>query len=124
MSLTTTDFFRELFVYLESKRVLYYGCESESPERCTESVLEVKHDLKDRIQKRGLNDLELQPIKRMLNACNTYLDVIGNQRNCVNRCPLKVALVALRDGFKYAIQDVELAYGLKFGHEILPPCSL
>lgn len=121
---TIDSFFRDLFAYLESKRVLYYGCESESPKHCTESVLEVKRDLKDRIQRCGLNDLELQPIKAMLNACNAYLDVIDNQRNCGSICTLKVALVALRDGFKSAIKDVEADYGLKFRYEILPPCSL
>jgi len=122
--LTTADFFRELFIYLESKRVLYYGCESESPERCTESVLEVKRDLKDRIQRRGLSDSELCPINEMLEACNAYLDLIDNQRNCGNRCLLKAALIALRNGFRSAVQEVETNYGMKFRHEILPPCNI
>lgn len=119
---STADFYRELFVYLESKRVLYYGCESENTMHCTESVLEVKRDLKDRIQQRGLSGDELKPINAMLDACNAYLNSIEDVQNTGGTCKLKVALNALRDGFRGAVGDVESDYGLQFRHPILPPC--
>lgn len=116
------DFYRELYVYLESKRVLYYGCESENTMHCTESVLEVKRDLKDRVKQRGLSGGELKPINAMLDACNDYLDAIEDAQNNNGTCKLKVALNALRDGFRVAVGYVEAEYGLIFKHPILPPC--
>lgn len=116
------DFYRELYVYLESKRVLYYGCESENTMHCTESVLEVKRDLKDRIKHMGLSGSELKPINAMLDACNDYLDIIDDSQNNSGTCRLKVALNALRDGFRIAVDNVETEYGLRFRHPILPPC--
>ena len=120
---STADFYRELFVYLESKRVLYYGCENENKKHCTESVLDVKRDLKDRIQQRGLSGNELKPINAMLDACNAYLDSIDRVQNTGGTCKLKVALNALRDGFRVAVGDVEAVYGLQFKHSIHPPCK-
>lgn len=47
----------------------------------TDSVLEVKRDLKDRIKQRGLSGSELKPINAMLDACNDYFDIIDDAQN-------------------------------------------
>ena len=74
---TAKDFYRDLFIYLESKRVLFNPGAVEQREHCISSVLEMKQTLTVSIRGKRLTDIELQPIREMLDACNNYLDKVG-----------------------------------------------
>lgn len=125
---TTKDFYRDLLVYLESKRVLFNPGAVEQREHCIASVLEMKHTLSGSIHGKQLADKEFQPIRDMITACNNYLDKVGvidGHRFIIdhqgwewfNMSP-NGTLESLRMGFCSAIESIERDYALKYGKEI------
>ena len=122
------DFYRDLFVYLESKRVLFNPGAVEQREHCIASVLEMKQTLSNSIMGKLFTDKELQPIRDMIAACNKYLDKVGvpdDRRFLINEDSWEWfdmspngALGSLRTGFRAAIQSVEKDYALKYGKDI------
>lgn len=126
---TVKDFYRELLVYLESKRVLFNPGAVEQREHCITSVLEMKQTLSCSIRGKRLSDKELQPIREMIDACNNYLDKVGT----LNACDFIIlatqgyewfdnspngALGGMRIRFRSAIHSIERDYALKYGKEI------
>ena len=126
---TAKDFYRDLFVYLESKRVLFNPSAVEQREHCISSVLEMKQTLSGSIRGQRLTDIELQPIREMLDACNNYLDKVGTSdgpdfiilatQGCewFDNSP-NGALGSMRIKFRSAIKSIERDYAIKYGKEI------
>lgn len=126
---TAKDFYRDLFVYLESKRVLFNPGAVEHREHCISSVLEMKQTLSGSIRGQRLTDIELQPIREMLDACNNYLDKVGTSdgrdfiilatQGCewFDNSP-NGALGSMRIKFRSAIKSIERDYAIKYGKEI------
>ena len=123
------DFYRDLLVYLDSKRVLFNPSAVEQREHCITSVLEMKHTLTKSIQGKQLTDNELQPIRDMILACNNYLDNVGTVDGSgfiiesqgwewFNMSP-DGALGSMRMKFRSAIDGIEKAYDLKYSNEII-----
>ena len=122
------DFYRNLLVYLESKRVLFNPGAVEQKEHCIASVLEMKQTLASSVMGMRFTDKELQPIRDMIEACNNYLDKVGilYDRGFIidhqgwewfNMSP-NGALGSLRIGFRSAIENIERDYALKYSKEI------
>lgn len=71
---------KEMFNYLETKRLLINPMEMEIPEQCALSALEIKRYLVDLLQEfKFINETE-DIIKNLCNACNTFLDGL-NEKN-------------------------------------------
>lgn len=126
---TAKDFYRDLFIYLESKRVLFNPSAVEQREHRISSVLEMKQTLTASIRGKRLTDIELQPIREMLDACNNYLDKVGTSDGhdfiilAVQGCEWfdnspNGALGSMRIKFRSAIKSVERDYAIKYGKEI------
>jgi hypothetical protein len=122
------DFYRNLLVYLESKRVLFNPGAVEQKEHCIASVLEMKQTLASSVMGMSFTDKELQPIRDIIEACNNYLDKVGifNGHGFIidhqdwewfNMSP-NGALGSLRMGFRSVIENIERDYGLKYNKEI------
>ena len=126
---TAKDFYRDLFIYLESKRVLFNPGAVEQREHCISSVLEMKQTLTASIRGKRLTDIELQPIREMPDACNNYLDKGGTSdghdfiilaaQGCewFDNSP-NGALGSMRIKFRSTIKSIERDYAIKYGKEI------
>lgn len=126
---TAKDFYRDLLLYLESKRVLFNPGAVEQREHCIASVLEMKHTLSGSIRGKRLTDKELQPIREMIDACNNYLDKVGisDDSDFIILATegyewfdnsLNGALGSMRNRFRTSIHSIEKDYDLKYGKEI------
>lgn len=89
----------------------------------------MKQTLTASIRGKRLTDIELQPIREMLDACNNYLDKVGTSdghdfiilaaQGCewFDNSP-NGALGSMRIKFRSAIKCVERDYAIKYGKEI------
>ena len=126
-SLTAKEMFSHLLLYLESKRILVNPAHMEYKEWCIKSVLEIKETLVDITKDMSFKDNELCIIREMIDACNTYLDVVTPlnlngiiYKNGDNWCDLSFdsAMKKFRASFKEQIKTIEQKYKLKFNKEI------
>jgi len=123
------DFYREILLYLESKRILFNPGAVEQREHCIASVLNMKETLSNSIFGKRLSDRELQPIREMIDACNAYLDKVGSSQGRAfiitsqNMCDWfdnspNGSLGRLRGIFRSVIKKLEDEYGLRYSKEI------
>lgn len=123
------EFYRDILIYLESKRVLYNPGEVEQREHCIQSVLDMKNTLSKSVMDKRLSANELQPIRTMVSACNDYLNKVGKadgqvfvitaQSGCdwFDNSP-NGSLGKLRGSFRSVIKGLENEYGLHYGKDI------
>lgn len=73
---STKDKIKQLFFYLESKRILTNPISMELPEECIQSVLEIKSELVD-LGKSLAPSETVAEIRKMITASNKYLDKLS-----------------------------------------------
>ena len=123
------DFYRDILIYLESKRVLYNPGKVEQREHCIQSVLDMKDTLSKSVMGKMLFPNELEPIRKMILACVDYLNSVGKpegqlfvitaQSVCdwFDNSP-KGSLGKLRGSFRSVIKGLEDKYGLHYSKDI------
>ncbi len=126
-NMTGKDFFKNLFLFLESKRILVNPVEMEKKEWCIESVLEIKQNLLPVTGSLSLSEFDLKIIRNMIDACNTYLDavsplklpmIIYKNHNEWEDVSFDKAMKEFRNTFRDDIKSVEKQYKLCFAKEI------
>jgi hypothetical protein len=124
---SATDFYRNLFVYLESKRILTTPMAMEKKRWSIDSVLEIKKTLTDKVMPLQLSKSELSPVKSMIDACNEYLDnvnpldlqgIIYKNGNKWSDSTFDSAMKTFRNSFRTVIADIEKKYKLNFNKNI------
>lgn len=121
------DRIKELFTFLESKRLLTNPIEMEVVEQCKESALEIKNRLCGITQGICFEPDDTDSINTMIDSCNTFLDALnmadtphliyktgGNWANM----PFDTAMKKFRFVFKNSISMLEKRHLLKFRKEI------
>ena len=126
---TAEEFYRDILIYLESKRVLYNPGEVEQREHCIQSVLDMKDTLSKSVMGKRLSTKELQPIRKMVSACVDYLNKVGKpdgkvfvitaQSGCdwFDNSP-NGSLGKLRGSFRSVIKELENEYRLHYSKDI------
>lgn len=127
------DFYRGLFIILESKRILTYPMHKEREDECIESVLDLKKIITTEAMQSRLPDYETQPARSMVRACNDFLDVVrpirgkgygsteidGEHRDLWGE--FTRAVETFRDAFKSAIAEIERRHDLRFTEDTSQP---
>jgi len=126
--ITGKDRLKYLFLFLESKRILTNPIEMEIPEQCVQSVLEIKSVLIEITKDVSVSDIDLDAIRSMVNACNTYLDDINkmNLPHIVYKndgqwedSAFNIAMKNFRSKFRSSIALIEKSNKIKF-EKIIP----
>ena len=119
--------FSYLFLFLESKRILVNPIDMEFKEWCIESVLEIKETLVAITKDIKFKNNEVQIIRELIDACNTYLDTVSpmNLNGIIYKdgdrwedLSFDKAMKKFRFSFKTQIMKIEQKYKLKFSKEI------
>ena len=119
--------FSYLFLFLESKRILVNPIDMEFKEWCIESVLEIKETLVAITKDIKFKNNEIQIIRELIDACNTYLDTVSpmNLNGIIYKdgdrwedLSFDKAMKNFRASFKAQIDIIEQKYKLKFNKEI------
>ena len=126
---SSKEMFMHLFFFLESKRILVNPIELEFKNWCIESVLEIKQQLVNITQEVKLKDFDADRIRNLIDACNSYLDVVTPmdlpriiyKRDGEHWADLRFdrAMKEFRASFKGEIEKIEKKYRLKF-HKFIP----
>ena len=123
------EFFRSLFVVLESKRILTNPMYLECQDECVASVLDLKKMLTTNVMSYNLSDDDNTPIREMLRGCNAFLNTVHpvkaddkgytdmNGRNRLYFQEFSEAVEKFRDVFRKSIAGVENRYGLRFSED-------
>ena len=116
--------FRNLFLFLASKRVFDNPMFLEIKDECVESVLEIKKVLTDVNQNTQFADEDMEILLKLVNACNKYLDVVRKDSipfilyktpdGAFLDASFSNAMKRLRTAFKTNINEIEKRYGLKY----------
>lgn len=120
---TAKDRFRYLLLFLESKRILTNPFYMELKDECIESVLEIKHTLVDITKDAEFTEMDIDIVRSLIAACNSYLDAI--RTDSVPRLIYKdgyswadavfeSAMKKFRKAFKNGIKQIEDEYKLHY----------
>lgn len=124
---TAKDRFRYLLLFLESKRILTNPAYMELKQECIQSVLEIKHTLVEVIRDAEFSENDIEIIRSLIVACNTYLDtvrpdtvphLIYKNGNRWADAGFDSAMKKFRKAFKSGIMQIEKQYGLRYKAQI------
>ena len=114
------DFARNLIIYLEDRRALFYPYHMETPFHVNESILEIRKYLTEIIQNLDENSELIPNLKAMRAACRKYLDVspMTNKRYRSFGPENATALGDLRGVFGINLAEVSVKYGIDIDKEL------
>lgn len=118
---------RGLLTFFEDRRALYNPYNIETPTWVTKSVLEIRKELTDTLQKLGDNKDISPHLRAMRAACRRFLDETqkqGGRRPWFNATDLFTALGEMRAIFGVHIAQLCVKYGIDVEQDlatILPP---
>lgn len=114
---------QQMFLFLESKRILTNPFYMERKDECVYSVLEIKKKLTEFTQDITLGDMDIDVIRSLIVACNEYLDsvrpdtvphLIYKDHGRWADVTFDSAMKKFRAIFKTAINKIEKTYDLEF----------
>ena len=119
---------KDLFLFLESKRILVNPKEMEVKEWSEQSVIEIKNKLVSIATEYEYSQNTMECFKMMIDTCNIFLDnmhqvnisgiIYKNQKgDCIHR-GYASAMKEFRKSIKYNIQRLSEEYQLTFSKEI------
>ena len=107
---------KDLFLFLESKRILVNPKEMEVKEWSEQSVIEIKSKLVSIATEYEYSQNTMECFKMMIDTCNIFLDNM-HQVN-ISGIIYASAMKEFRKSFKYNIQRLSEEYQLTFSKEI------
>lgn len=116
---------RQLIIYLEDKRALYYPFEMEIPFHVNESILEIRSHLTSALQDLDKDSYLVPCIRSMRAACRKYLDINPKVKKKQGYFPPDqlASLIELRTTFGNNLTNICVIYGLEIDDDfesILP----
>jgi len=118
---TDRDIVRKLITFLEDRRALYNPYNIETPMFVDQSLLEIRKELTNTLQKIGDNP-EMSPhLRAMRAACRKYMNETGNQarpRFHFRDFEVFAALGELRAVFGMHIAQLAVKYGIDVEDEL------
>ena len=119
---------KDLFLFLESKRILVNPKEMEVKEWSEQSVIEIKNKLVSIATEYEYSQNTMECFKMMIDTCNIFLDnmhqvnisgiIYKNQKGDWIHSGYASAMKEFRKSFKYNIQRLLEEYQLTFSKEI------
>ena len=119
---------KDLFLFLESKRILVNPNEMEVKEWSEQSVIEIKNKLVSIATEYEYSQNTMECFKMMIDTCNIFLDnmhqvnisgiIYKNQKGDWIHSGYAAAMKEFRKFFKYNIQRLSEEYQLTFSKEI------
>src|SRR5579859_6001403 len=119
---------RRVITFLEDRRVLYVPSEMESPDRCVQSVLEIRHFLTSELTHLDFSDELSTSLRVMRIACRKFLSTVeidedrvmrfGGHHNHSASWVFNGALGELRCAFGIQLASVAAQYGLDVEDEL------
>lgn len=127
-SITEKERFRDLLLFLESKRILVNPIAMEMKRECIKSVLDIKSRLTSTTQDIPFKDEALGIIRILVDVCNDFLDTIKDDKipHLIYKKDNKSwtdykfdkAMKDFRSVFREQIKIIENKYGLSFNKNI------
>lgn len=127
-SITAKDRFRDLLLFLESKRILVNPIEMEVKHECIESVLDIKSRLMSTTPDVSFNVEDIGIIRIWVDACNKFLDTVKDNKipHLIYKkdniswvdCQFDTAMKDFRAVFREQIRVIENKYNLYFNKNI------
>ena len=119
---------KDLFLFLESKRILVNPKEMEVKEWSEQSVIEIKNKLVSIATEYEYSQNTMECFKMMIDTCNIFLDnmhqvnisgiIYKNQKGDWIHSGYASSMKEFRKSFKYNIQRLSEEYQLTFSKEI------
>jgi len=113
---------RSVLIFLEDRRALYNPFAIEMEHEVTDSVLEIRKELTDAIQRLSDKSAAVAPLQAMRVACREYLD--NTRQRYGPHFAFMADLGRLRTIFGYHLAQLAVMYGLDIEGElasIIPP---
>jgi hypothetical protein len=118
---TDRDIVRKLIIFLEDRRALYNPYDIETPMFVDQSLIEIRKELTNILQRTGNNPDIYPHLRAMRAACRKYLNEVSNQprpRFHYREFETFAALGELRALFGIHIAQLAVKYGIDIEEEL------
>ena len=108
---------KNIFLFLEDKRVLFNPINMEGTGHCAQSVIGIRAELTKRLQVLPSDSNLAKSLKRMRKACQEFSDKLGHPKFLefdapVQKSMLERELFKLREKCGVSVAEIAVAYGL------------